>query len=75
MWARAGHQFMRHVVDGDCVLVDCGVLVALVGDLDESGGIDVEGELVGLCAFLCRLVSFTGFDCSGISHRRLLLYN
>ncbi len=29
---RAGHQFVSHVVDGDCVLVGCGVLVALVGD-------------------------------------------
>jgi hypothetical protein len=45
--AGAGHQFVRHVVDGDHVLVVCRVLVALVGDVDESGGIDVEGELFG----------------------------
>ena len=56
--ARAGHQFVSHVVDGDGVLVVCRVLVALVGDLDHSGSIDVEGKLVGLCAVLCRLVSF-----------------
>jgi hypothetical protein len=47
--ARAGHQFLGHVVDGDCVLVVCGVLVALVGDFDHSVGIDIEGELIGLC--------------------------
>ncbi len=29
---RTGHQFVGHVIDGDCVLVVCGVLVALVGD-------------------------------------------
>ncbi|SIR89799.1 hypothetical protein SAMN05421858_4453 [Haladaptatus litoreus] len=40
------------------MLVGCGVLVALVGDSEESGGIDVEGELFGLCAFLCRLGNF-----------------
>ncbi|WP_458208857.1 hypothetical protein [Haladaptatus sp. NG-SE-30] len=60
MRARAGQQFLGHVVDGDGVLVGCGVLVALVGDFNESGGIDVEGKLFGLCAFLCRLVSFKG---------------
>ncbi len=32
MRAGAGHQFVGHVVDGDGVLVLCGVLVALVGD-------------------------------------------
>ncbi len=51
---RTGHQFLGHVVDEDCVLVVCGVLVALVGDFDKSGGIDVEGKLFGLCALLCR---------------------
>ena len=55
MRARAGHQFVSHV-DGESVLVGCRVLVALVGDFDESGGIDVEEKLFGLCAFLCRLV-------------------
>ncbi len=60
MRAGTGHQFLGHVVDGDHVLVVCGVLVALIGDVDESGGIDVEGELFPLCAFLCRLVSFKG---------------
>jgi hypothetical protein len=55
---RTSHQVLGHVVDGNAVLVGCGVLVALVGDVDESGGIDVEGELFGLCACLCRLVSF-----------------
>ncbi len=59
----AGHQFTSHVVDGDGVLVVCGVLVALGGDFDESGGIDVEGKLFGLCAFLCRLGSFKAADC------------
>ena len=44
MRARAGHQFFSHIVDGDSVLVVCGILVALVGDFDESGGIDIEGE-------------------------------
>ena len=53
--AGTGHQVFSHVVDGNGVLVGCRVLVALVGDVDESGGIDVEGELVGLCAFLCCL--------------------
>jgi hypothetical protein len=56
----AGRQFVGPVVDGDGVLVFSGVLVALVGDVDESGGIDIEGKLFGLCTFLCRLVSFTG---------------
>ncbi|WP_458210629.1 hypothetical protein [Haladaptatus sp. NG-SE-30] len=27
--------------------------MALVGDFNEPGGIDVEGELFGLCPFLC----------------------
>ncbi len=62
MRTRTGHQFFSHVVDGDGILVGCRALVALVGDVDESGGIGVEGELVGLCAFLCRLVSFTGYN-------------
>ena len=48
----AGHQFVRHVVDGDGVLVVCGLVVALGGDADESRAFDVEGELFGLCAFL-----------------------
>ncbi|ODR79860.1 hypothetical protein BG842_04940 [Haladaptatus sp. W1] len=56
--AHAGHQFFRDVIDGNSVLVGCGLVVALVADVNESGGIDVEGELVGLCALLCRLVSF-----------------
>jgi hypothetical protein len=55
--ARAGHQVAGYVVDGDHVVVVCGILVALVGELNESGGIGVEGELFGLCAFLCRLGS------------------
>ena len=55
---RARHQFLGHVVDGDCVLVRFGVLVALVSDVDESGGIDVEGKLFGLCTVLCRLKPF-----------------
>ncbi len=38
MRAGAGHQFFSDVVDGDGVLVVCGVLVALIGDFDESGG-------------------------------------
>jgi hypothetical protein len=50
--ARAGHQFVSHVVDGHDVLVVCRVLVALVGYFDEPGGIDVESDLFGLCAFL-----------------------
>jgi hypothetical protein len=58
--ARAGHQFLGHVVDGDCVLVVCGLVVALVGDFDESRGINVEGELFGLCALVCCFVSFKG---------------
>ena len=58
MRARAGHQFVSHVVDGDCVLVVCGVVVALVGHVDESGGIiDVDGDPSVL---LCRLVSVRG---------------
>ena len=61
--ARAGHQFLGYVVDGDGVLVVCGVLVALVGDFDESGGIDVEGKLFGLCAFLSDFEKY----CDGIS--------
>ena len=32
MRAGAGNQFVGHVVDGNCVLVGCGVVVALVGD-------------------------------------------
>ena len=39
MRAGAGHQFLGHVVDGNGVLVLCGVLVALVGDADESESI------------------------------------
>ena len=39
MRARAGHQFLSHVVDGDNVLVICRVLVALGGDADESESI------------------------------------
>ncbi|WP_264783183.1 hypothetical protein [Haladaptatus sp. T7] len=50
------HQLVGHVVDGDCVLMLFGVLVALVGDFNESRGINVEGKLFGLCAFLCRLI-------------------
>ncbi|KZN22531.1 hypothetical protein A4G99_18850 [Haladaptatus sp. R4] len=37
MRARAGHQFLGHVVDGDGVLVGCGLVVAFVGDSEESG--------------------------------------
>jgi hypothetical protein len=55
--ASARHQFLSYVVDGNGGLVGCGVLVILVSDVDESRGIDVEGKLFGLCAFLCRLVS------------------
>jgi hypothetical protein len=60
MQAHTCHQFFGHIVDGDKVLVFCGVLVALVSDFNESRGIDVEGEPLSLCAFLCRLVSFKG---------------
>jgi hypothetical protein len=60
MRARAGHQFLGHVVDGDSVLVGCGLVVALVGNCNESGRIGVEGKLFPLGAFLCRLVSVTG---------------
>ena len=38
MRTRTGHQFLGYVVDGDDVLVVCGVLVALVSGIDESGG-------------------------------------
>jgi hypothetical protein len=38
MRAGAGHQFVGHVVDGHGVLVVCRVLVALVGDFDQSQG-------------------------------------
>ncbi|KZN22529.1 hypothetical protein A4G99_18840 [Haladaptatus sp. R4] len=58
--ARTGHQFLGHVVDGDCVLVVYRLVMALVGDSEESRGIDVEGKLVGLCAFLCRLSNVMG---------------
>jgi hypothetical protein len=72
MQAGAGHSFLGHVVDGDCVLVVCGVLVALVGDFNESGGIDIEGKLVGLCAFLCHLGSFKGYGWSCRFRMKLL---
>ena len=55
--ARAGHRVARYA-ERDDVLMLSAVLVAFVGDADESGGIDVEGKLFGPCAFLCRLVSF-----------------
>ncbi len=51
MWAGTRHRGVSHVVDGDHVLVGFGILVTLVGDVDESGGIDVEGEPFPLCAF------------------------
>jgi hypothetical protein len=41
---RTGHQFVGHVVDGDCVLVVCRVLVALVGYFYEYGDIDTVSE-------------------------------
>ncbi len=47
-----------------------GVLMAFIGDVNESRSIDVEGELFGLRAFLCRLVSVTGcgwFRAHGLS--------
>ena len=50
------HRVTGHVVDGDGVLVGFGLVVALVDDFTEYEGIDIEGELLGLCAFLCRLV-------------------
>jgi hypothetical protein len=59
---RAGHQFLSRVVDGDSVLVVFGVLVALVGDVDESGSIDVEGEsfdLYNLELFYISGISFS----------------
>ena len=62
VFARTGHQSVSHIVDGDGVLVGCGVLVALGGDFDESGSIDVERKLFSLCALLCRLVSCKGCD-------------
>lgn len=37
-------QHSSHVVGRGCVLVGSGVLVGLIGDFDESEGIDVEGE-------------------------------
>ncbi len=58
MRTRTGHQFAGHVVDGDGVLVLSGVVVALVGDVDHSGGLNIVGELFPLRALLCRLVSF-----------------
>ncbi|MFB9807729.1 hypothetical protein ACFFQF_22070 [Haladaptatus pallidirubidus] len=39
MQARTRHQVLGYVVDGDGVLVVCGILVALIGDFNESGGI------------------------------------
>ena len=45
MGTGAGHQFVSHVVDGYGVLVVCRLVVALIGNFDESGGIDVEGKL------------------------------
>ena len=39
MRTSAGHQVLCNVVNGDGVLVGCGVLVALVGDVDESESI------------------------------------
>ncbi len=52
--ARASHRIARHVIQRNNVLVLSGVLVALVGDVDESGGIDVEGKLFPVCASLAR---------------------
>ncbi|MCO8256542.1 hypothetical protein NKF26_22245 [Haladaptatus sp. AB618] len=60
--ARTGHQFVGHIVAGGGVLVGCGVLVALVGDFDESGGIDVEGksfDLYNLELFYISDISFS----------------
>jgi hypothetical protein len=41
----------RPIVDGDGVLVGCRVVVALVGEVDESGAISVEGKVFGLWRF------------------------
>ncbi len=60
--ARAGHQFVGYVVDGDCVLVGCGLVVALVGDVDESGGISKKN--CSACARFCAVSSASwGADC------------
>ncbi|GAA0254020.1 hypothetical protein GCM10009000_083260 [Halobacterium noricense] len=43
-----------------------GVVVALIGDFDQSGLFDGDGELFGLCAFLYPRGGFTGdelFNC------------
>ncbi|RBI60512.1 hypothetical protein DMJ13_18395 [halophilic archaeon] len=58
MGAGARHQITGHVVERDDVLVVIGVLVALVRDVDLTGGDDVEAELFGLRAFLGLLVRF-----------------
>jgi hypothetical protein len=73
MRAGAGHQFTSHVADGDCVLVVFGILVALVGDFNESGDIDVVDKLFGLCAFLCRLVRTNRDDAE--SHKNDKTFN
>ncbi len=61
--ARTGHQVFGHVVEGDCVLVGSGVVVAPIGDFDESGGIDVEGKLFTLCAFRAVSSASSAADC------------
>jgi hypothetical protein len=38
----AGHQFVGHVVDGNGVLVVCGVVVALMAGMEQSGYRDDE---------------------------------
>ena len=42
------HQIVGHVVDGDDVLVFCGNLVGSMGDVDDSGGIDVIGGVFSM---------------------------
>ncbi len=56
MRARAGHQFLGHVVDGEGVLVGCGVLVALVGDFTNPG-VSTSKASYSACARFCAVSS------------------
>ena len=54
MRTRAGYQFLGYVVDGDCVLVLCGILVALVSDVDESEYLTSKANCLA-CARCCAV--------------------
>ncbi|ODR79863.1 hypothetical protein BG842_04965 [Haladaptatus sp. W1] len=71
--ASARYRVFGHVVDGDGVLLGCGVLVTFISDADKSRGIDIGEEVFGLCRlklfyvgifyFLVKLYSIEKVTC------------